>query len=362
MNNKIKNILLKLTEKGFEAYVVGGYVRDYLLGKETYDVDIATNATPKDVIEIFNITSSTDDNYGSVKFKDSIYNYDITTYRKDIKYENRKPVEYEFTDNIEEDVKRRDFTINSLYMDSNSKIYDLVNGQKDIVDGIVRVVGNIDDKMNEDPLRLLRAIRFATKLDFTIDDKLSNYIRQNKMIIRTLSNTRRKEELDKIFKSENTVKGIKLIKELGIEEDLEIKIPDNIIITDNYLGIWSQIEIIGDYSFSTKEQDIIDQVKKIIKYGMIDNIVLYQYGLYASVIAGELLNTTRSYISDIYKNLPIYSIKDIDIDGDEIIELLNIEPSETIKDIYHDLEISILNNIIKNNKEEIKEYIVENWR
>ena len=81
MNNKIKNILLKLTEKGFEAYVVGGYVRDYILGKETYDVDIATNATPKDVIEIFNITSSTDDNYGSVKFKDSIYNYDITRYK-----------------------------------------------------------------------------------------------------------------------------------------------------------------------------------------------------------------------------------------------------------------------------------------
>ena len=97
-------------------------------------------------------------------------------------------------------------------------------------------------------------------------------------------------------------------------------------------------------------------------YGIIDNIVLYEYGLYTCVIAGEILGVSRANISEIYKNMPIYSSKDIVLKGDDIIEILDIEPSEIIKDIIFDLEINILNNIIKNDYEELKQYILENWR
>lgn len=362
MNNKIRNVLAKFEENGFEAYIIGGFVRDYLLGIGSYDVDIATNARPKDIKSIFDLNNSNDENYGSVRIKDSLYNYDITTYRKEIKYENRRPVEYTYIDNVSEDVLRRDFTINSLYMDSDGNIYDIVNGKKDLEDKIIRVNGNISDRMVEDPLRMLRAIRFASLLGFEIEANLFNYIRQNKQLIRTLSYSRKKEELEYIFKSQNKMDGIDLIRRLNIEDVLDIKIPDNILFSNNALGIWAQIDVSDKYHFSNSELEKINSIKKVINYGIIDNVVLYECGLYVCMIAGEILGISASYISGIYKNLPIYSQKDICIDGNDIIEILNIEPSEKIKNIIFDLEINILNNSIKNEYNELKQYIIDNWR
>lgn len=362
VNDKIKNILEKLQDNGFTAYVVGGFVRDYLLGIETYDVDIATSAQPKDVRVIFDLNNANDDNYGSILIKDKLYNYDITTYRKELKYENRRPVEYEFVSTIDEDIARRDFTINSLYMDSSGKIYDKVDGLKDLEDKTIRMIGNISDKMTEDPLRMLRAVRFSANLDFKLENNLKNYIKQNTQLLRTVSYNRKKEELDKIFSSSKSGLGINLIRELKLENDLDILIPDNIVESINSIGTWAQIEVKGDYPFSNQEKDMIDKIKKILGYGIIDNIVLYEYGLYPSIIASDILGFNRNYISDLYKNLPIYSSKDIEINGDEIIDLLKIEPGSIIKDIIRDIELNILNGNLENKKEILKEYIRKNWR
>lgn len=362
VNNKIKNILNKLIENGYEAYVVGGFVRDYLLGRGSYDVDISTSAEPKEIKEIFNLSNSNDENYGHVFFKDSLYNYDITTFRKENKYENRRPVDIEYIEDIKEDILRRDFTINSLFMDIDGNIHDIVNGKEDLENKIIRVVGSINDKMVDDPLRMLRAIRFASLLDFTIEPTLYNYIRQNKQLIRTLSYTRKKDELEKIFKGQNKLKGIELIKDLKLESELEIELPDNIEFCENPLGIWAQITVSDEYPFKKSDEDKINDIKKILNYGIIDNIVLYEYGLYTCIIAGEILGVSRTNISEIYKNMPIYSSKDIALKGDDIIEILEIEPSEKIKDIQFDLVINILNNNIKNDYEELKQFLLENWR
>lgn len=362
MNNKIYNVLNKLIEKGYEAYVIGGFTRDYLLGKCSYDVDIATSATPKEVKEIYALTNSNEENYGHVFFKDSLYNYDITTFRKENKYEDRKPIDYEFISDVKEDVLRRDFTINGLYMDIDGTIHDIVDGKKDLEDGIIRVIGNISDKMTDDPLRLLRAVRFAAILDFELETNLYHYIKQNKQLIRTLSYTRKKEELDKIFKGQNKLQGIELIRKLGIEDELEIKIPDEIAITTNELGIWAQLEFSDNYAFKKNDEELIEIIRKIINYGIIDNIVLYEYGLYACVIAGEILGETQANISEIYKSMPIYSIKDIKINGDDIISLLGIEPSEKIKDIIFDIEINILNGNLNNDYDSLKAYLEKNRR
>ena len=265
MNDKIKNILQKLIDKGFSAYIVGGFVRDYILGLETYDVDIATSATPKDVREIFDLNNGNDENYGSIYIKDKLYNYDITTYRKELKYENRRPVEYEYIDSIHEDIQRRDFTINSLYMDLNGHVYDEVDGEKDLENKVIRMIGNINDKMIEDPLRLLRAVRFASTLNFKLEENLKNYIKQNTQLLRTLSYTRKKEELDRIFSSTNSLIGIELLQDLKMTKDLEINIPNNLVATTSAIGIWAQIEVLGDYQFSNQERDCIDKVKSIIK-------------------------------------------------------------------------------------------------
>ncbi len=362
VNNKIKIILEKIINNGFSAYVVGGFVRDYLLGRETYDVDISTSAEPKDIRAIFDLSNASDDNYGSVFFKDKLYNYDITTFRKELKYVDRKPIEYQYVDSIEEDIKRRDFTINALYMDIDGNIHDEVNGQKDLEDQVIRVVGNIEEKMIEDPLRILRAIRFASTLGFKLEANLETYIKQNKQLIKTLSYTRKKEELDKIFKSQNYLSGIELIKKLNLEDVLDLKIISPIAETIDSLGIWAQIEFSKEYPFTNSEKENIDVIKKITNYGIIDNIVLYEYGLYNAIIAGEILGFNRSYISDIYKNLPIYSVKDIKINGDDIIEILGIDPSSKVKDIIFDIEINILNNTLENNYDVLKKYILDNWR
>ena len=360
MNEKIRLVLSKIKDKGFEAYLVGGFVRDYFLGRETYDVDIATSALPKDIIEIFNLNTSTEDNYGSISFKDKTYNYEITTYRKDISYESRKP-QVEFVNDIKIDVQRRDFTINSLYMDIDGNIIDELNGVEDLKNRTIRCIGNINDKMIEDPLRILRTIRFAALLDFEIEENLYFYIKQNKELIQTLSYTRKKEELDIIFKSKDVSRGIEMIKSLGIEKYLDIKIND-VIPCNNYLGIWAQIEASDKYPFTNQELNTIDAVKKVIKYGIIDNIVLYQYGLFVSIIAGEILGYPKSYISEIYKDMPIYSSKDIAINGDDIMSILKIKPSEKISKIFEDLELNILHDNIKNEYEELKGYIIKNWK
>lgn len=361
MNEKIKNILKKLNDKGYEAYVIGGFVRDYIIGRETYDVDIATSATPKEVKEIFELVNSNDENYGHVIFKDSLYNYDITTFRKEDNYTNRHPDSVEFIDSFIEDAKRRDFTINSIYMDITGKIYDPYKGMEDIDNKIIRCIGDIEKKISEDPLRILRAIRFSALLDFKLEDKLAEFIKNNKKLIKELSFTRKKQELDSIFKSANKISGISYIRKLDLFDELGIYY-DRIIYTDDYLGIWAQIEFSEEYNFKTLELDKIKHIKNVINYGIIDNIILYHEGLYPCIVASDILGYSHAYISDLYKQLPIYSINDIDIDGNDIMNELNVEPGEHIKDIIHDIELNILNGLLENNKEEIIKYINKNWR
>lgn len=360
MDNKIRNVLLKIEKSGYKAYVVGGFVRDYLLGNKSYDVDICTNARPNEIIEIFDLSHQ--NNYGGLHFKDSTYNYDITTFRKETKYENRKPVEFTYVDSIDEDIIRRDFTINSLYMDSNGNIIDKLNGLDDLKNKIIRNVGNVRDKMVEDPLRMLRAVRFASLLDFKIDDNILTFIKQNKYLILTLSYTRRENELNYIFENNNKLNGIKLIKELSLCDVLDIKINKEIKYSSSYLGIWAQIDFSDKYQFSNNKINIISNIRRILDYEFIDNIVLYKYGLYSSMIAGEILGISNSYISALYKDLPIYSRRDIKIHGDEIASLLNIKDNKNISSIIEDIELSILDNKLNNNYNELCKYVIDYWR
>ena len=359
MNDEIKSVLNKLVDKGYQAYVVGGYVRDHLMGVESYDVDIATNALPNELVGLYeNISETT---LGGITLTIGDYTYDITTFREEIKYEGRKPIEFNYIDTVDKDVLRRDFTINSLYMDVDGNIIDLYDGIKDIENKTIRSIGNINDKMVQDPLRMLRAVRFKSILDFYIEDNLLTFIKQNKELIKSLTYHRKKEELDLIIKSKNAIKGLQYIKELKLEDVLDIKIPESLKVCDDPIGIWAQLEVSSQYPFTKNELNYIESIRKIFEYGIIDNIILYKYGLYVSRVAGNILGISTAYISDLYKELPIYSDKDIDITGDEIIELLNINPGKIITQIYNDLELNILKGKLKNNKEELKKYILDNW-
>ena len=209
-----------LEQHGYSCYIVGGYVRDYLLGVKSNDIDICTNATPKELITIFDTNNYVDTGYGSVRIIYKKYGFDITTYRKEIKYENnRKPIKIKYINDIAKDLIRRDFTINTLCMNSAGEIIDLLYATPDLNKKVIRTVGHPRYRLKEDSLRILRAIRFATNLDFEIDKKTKKYIMKYGYLLKNLSYNRKKEELNKIFSSKNKNKGIALLEELKLIEE-----------------------------------------------------------------------------------------------------------------------------------------------
>ena len=164
-------ILKKFYEKGYMAYIVGGFVRDSLLGIDSNDVDITTNAKPKEIKEIFPDCIIKSDSYGAVIINYKNYRFDVTTMREEMEYlDSRHPSGVIYVDDLKKDLLRRDFTINALCFDKDGKLIDLINGKTDLDKKIIRTIGESNKSFSDDALRILRAIRFATKLNFKIDD------------------------------------------------------------------------------------------------------------------------------------------------------------------------------------------------
>lgn len=268
MNKLIKNILSKIENHGFEAYIIGGYVRDLLVGKSSFDIDICTNATPKELIKIF--PQSSTKNLGGIEFKIREYHFEITTYREEIKYKNRKPIEYNYINNLVEDLKRRDFTINAICMNTKGEIIDLIDGTKDLANLKIKMIGNIKTKIKEDPLRILRAIRIATHLNFSLDSELYKELKKEYKRVLKLSNTRIKEELDKILLSENPKKGLKLLEELGISKLLGLTY-NEITNVKNLEAMYAQIDIKYNLPFTKVERENIKNIKSILKKAILIN-------------------------------------------------------------------------------------------
>lgn len=211
-------ILEKLEVCGYETYLVGGYVRDEFLGRRNYDIDITSQAKPNEIKEIFKGYKLVDigAKFGTIKvFKDD-KEYEITTMRKESSYnDKRHPDKIEFSDDIYEDLKRRDFTINAMAK-RNNEIIDPFNGKVDIKLKVIRAVGNANDRINEDMLRALRAVRFATTLDFKIEDNLKKAIKNNARLISDISKERIQVEVNKILLADNPKRGVKLLDEVGL--------------------------------------------------------------------------------------------------------------------------------------------------
>lgn len=350
MEKNIKKILETLENEGYQAYLVGGYVRDYLLGVTSFDVDIATDALPKDIHRIFN---SIKNNYGSVNIKVDKLNVDITTFRKDLNYVNRRPSKVVYINNLKDDLERRDFTINAICMNKNGKIIDLLNGCKDLDRKTIKMIGSIDVKLKEDPLRIMRAIRFACILDFKIEDELYEKIKEYSYLVGDLSKERIKNELDKILISKNYKYGLELMKDTKISEVLEINY-DDINYVDDLLGMWAQVKVLN-IPFTNVEKGNIIKITEVLDFGKIDKEILYKYGLYISRVAGKILNIKTTKISKMYNKLPIKSREDIDITSKEISSIVGV--GEVIGETYKIIEKEILNYRLKNKKSEILKYL-----
>ncbi|MDD3006888.1 MAG: HD domain-containing protein [Candidatus Pacebacteria bacterium] len=219
---EIQLISAKLEASGFEAYVVGGPVRDFLMDKIPKDWDMTTDAKPEDIQVIFP-HSFYNNTFGTVTVindeteNDNLKTVEITTYRTETVYsDGRHPDQVAFTPSLEEDLKRRDFTINAMALREKAgkeEIVDVFEGRQDLKKKLVKAVGNPDDRFSEDALRMLRAVRFAVQLGFEIDKETLSSIQGNAERLEKISEERIRDEFQKIILSEDPARGIELLRE-----------------------------------------------------------------------------------------------------------------------------------------------------
>jgi len=366
----MKNIALEfikiIESHNYQAYIVGGFVRDDIMNITSNDIDITTNATPKEIKKIFSDVKfkknvNDEDSYGSTRVIYKNILFEVTTFRKELEYlDNRHPSKIIYVNDLQTDLKRRDFTINAICLDKNGEIIDPLNGQQDIEKKLIRTIISPNKSFFDDALRILRAIRFAITLNFTLDEEIKKAIINNKQYLKNISYERKKVELDKMFASVNAKKALELFQELDLIEVLELENLERIKDYTDLIGIWSMINS-SNYKFTKHEKDLITNVNLAYELDNLNPQVLYKYGLYVNILAGINKGLTKKEITKAYNDLPIKAKSDINIETIEICNLLNKQPASFLNQILNQLEIEILNGNLINDKEAIKEYIIKNY-
>ena len=204
--NAFKSLADLFDKHGYKLYLVGGTVRDYLLGLPLTDMDAVSDATPIEIIKFLPTADTTFAHLGSLKYKDEDgVKFDITTLREESGYlDSRHPSKVTFVKDPKDDYKRRDFTVNAMYMDKDLKIYDFCGGQKDLKAGILRMVGNPDQRLKEDPLRILRAIRFHLMYNLKIDNNLMEAMQDRFYLLKNITAAKIESEMSKIDLTKST--------------------------------------------------------------------------------------------------------------------------------------------------------------
>jgi tRNA nucleotidyltransferase (CCA-adding enzyme) len=194
-----QNLSALFKQHGFKLYLVGGTVRDYLLRIPLTDMDAVTDATPENMKTFLLDADYTFCKFGSIKYHLQGVKFDITTLREEKSYlDSRHPNNITFVKDLSIDVKRRDFTINGLYLNDKFEVIDLVDGQRDLKDNILRCIGEADKRIKEDPLRIIRALRFAIDFDLTLEENLQNAIKENISLLDKLNKEKIKQDIRKL--------------------------------------------------------------------------------------------------------------------------------------------------------------------
>lgn len=439
LSKSVNNIIEQFSQKNYEIFIVGGAVRDILLGRIVDDWDFATNATPEEILKI--IEGGLYNNKFGTVFTPNPDNSDkpheITTYRKEEKYkDSRHPDSLVWGKTLEEDLSRRDFTINAMALgpikkSDEFKLIDMFEGKKDLKVKIIRAVGNPDERFSEDALRMMRAIRIASELGFNIDEKTLEAIRKNASLINRIAKERVKEELFKLLSSSHPYEGMILFKNSGLMSEIipelektfgveqkspnrhhiydvgnhllmslkscksenpvvrfatlihdigkpqTYKVLDNGVITFyNHEVISTRIaENIADrLRFSNKEKDkfiklvkfhqfTLDEkqtdsaIRRFIKNVGKENIEDMLYLRVADRLGGGARETSwrleefKKRLVEVQKQP--FTVKDLKINGNDIMEKLNLKPSPKIGEILNRLFEEVVNKKISNQKQEL---------
>ncbi|WP_342472741.1 CCA tRNA nucleotidyltransferase [Metasolibacillus sp. FSL H7-0170] len=377
-----KRVIEKIEQAGFEAVFVGGAVRDFIIGQPNNDVDIATSALPAEIKAIFSETIDVGIEHGTVLVLDEGEPIEVTTYRTDGLYtDHRRPDTVTFVRNLEDDLARRDFTMNAMAMTRDGVIIDLYNGQEDIQHKVIRAVGQAEQRFKEDALRMMRAIRFSAQLGFTIESTTLSAIQSLAEQIQYVARERIHAELNKIWTSRFPVQGIAMLRQTTLNQFLQgtFVVADwKSFQTENPLVGWAYFYVLNEqeaffsyYKCSNKEKEFAKQVAEA--YGKLQAGWQVLDYFYYDI---EVLNTAfdialwREHEIALSKHeialkkaqLPIATAQQLAISGRDVIEWAQKKGGPWLKTALDAALYAVLTRQVENNKEQLKEWFYDIYK
>ncbi|GAA3629850.1 CCA tRNA nucleotidyltransferase [Lactobacillus hamsteri] len=379
-------VLKTLEDGSFEAYFVGGSVRDILLGRHIHDVDIATSAYPEEVKELFDKSIDTGIKHGTVTVLYNGESYEITTFRTESGYQDfRRPDHVTFVQNLDEDLKRRDFTINALAMNTDGEIVDLFDGLDDLHHQLIRAVGNPETRFHEDALRMMRAVRFMSQLKFSLGEKTEQAIADNHELLKKISVERIRDEFVKMGIGPNSREAFQVFLDTKLSEDVpDFEGKSELLSVYPKLqfsptletSLWSIIIIllkiqndkIGKFMRDWKNSNAMtNDVEQIVAFfDLLSDHVPSDYELF---ITGKktLLNTIdvahilgqpvdSEALVDRYLALPIKNSNELAVDGRFLIEN-GVRPGPKLGKLLNEIKQKVISGELENTEDAIGEYI-----
>lgn len=385
---KAMPVLEKLESAGFEAYFVGGSVRDLLLDRHIHDVDIATSAYPEEVKELFEKTIDTGIKHGTVTVLYSGESYEITTFRTESGYQDyRRPDHVTFVQNLEEDLKRRDFTINALAMSTSGEIVDLFNGLDDLQKRVIRAVGNPETRFHEDALRMMRAVRFMSQLEFSLEEKTQQAVSDNHELLQKISVERIRDEFVKMGLGPHSRQAFQIFLDTKLSEDVPdfagqsdlLSIFPSLKFSPTLeTSLWAIIiillklpnEKIGKFMRDWKNSNATtDSVERIVEcFDLLAERTPSDYELFK--IGQEILLNTidvahilgqpvdSKALVDRYTSLPIKKPSELVIDGRFLIQQ-GVRPGPKLGMMLDKIKEKVVSNELENSESAIKRFIQE---
>lgn len=384
-------ILEKIESAGFEAFFVGGSVRDYLLKKEIDDVDIATSATPEEIKGIFPKTIDVGIEHGTILVLFKGQSYEITTFRSESEYEDfRRPKNVTFIRSLYEDLKRRDFTMNAIAMDHEGKIIDPFLGLDAINNNLLQTVGIAEDRFSEDALRMMRAIRFVSQLAFDIEEETFIALKRNGSLLKNISIERKTKEFEKLLTGKNRQKAIELMIESKLHQFLPgLEAMDSgikklsqfncskLMLTEMWvlllysLGIHSKAShsFLKDWRLSNQKMKEVEKILAFLEKRLLQDweaLTLYQAGEAISISVEKILNVIHNQVYDNhldeiktrYDSLPIKAREELAVTGQDLMVWASEPGGPWLKELLDKIEQGVLLHKVKNDKEAIREWLL----
>lgn len=393
--NKALPVLNKIVEAGFEAYFVGGSVRDRVLGLTVNDVDIATSAMPNEIKEIFKRTIDIGIEHGTVMVLENGESYEITTFRTESTYKDfRHPDSVTFVRSLTEDLMRRDFTMNAIAMDIKGNLIDPFGGLLDIDKRIIRAVGKPEERFQEDALRMMRAVRFAAQLDFEIEGNTLLSIRQNAQLLKNIAIERIQVEFEKLLTGEWYFVGLAaMIKtdlylycpKLADKKQALLTLIDRSTSFQNVRQAWAYLllkidEHQMDQSFNPrtflkawklsnqliKESITIYEALAIrLERGYLNEWEIFHLGIQFSLEVEDLmeqegLKQEHLLVLERYDNLPIKEKEELSVSGNDLMKETTVRPGKWMSEALESALKAVIYRKIDNEKQTIILWLKEN--